>query len=164
MKRAINIRVTRLALAGCALLLSNLAWADTAPLTGDSYINAGDANVYGALPGINIGGATNSQGLLLFDLSKLPAGVNGNSVTSAKLRFFVNKVTTSGSINISAANAVWSESTVNRRHTACSGTGNVDSDRNPGLTCQPVHHRRYDHAGEGVVERKPERRSHHYGE
>ena len=31
MKRTINFKVTRLALAGCALLLSHLAWADTAP-------------------------------------------------------------------------------------------------------------------------------------
>jgi hypothetical protein len=112
-KRAINFRVTRLALAGCALLLPNLAWADTAPLIGDAYINAGDSNPYGALQAVNIGGAPNSQGLLLFDLTKLPAGVTGNSVTSARLRFFIGRVTTPGGINIAAANAVWSESTVN---------------------------------------------------
>ena len=113
MKRTINSRVIRLALAGCALLLPILAWADTAPLTGDAYFNAGDGNGYGLLPAINIGGPPNSQGLLLFDLSKLPAGITGNSVTSAKLRFFVNRVTNSGGIDIAAANALWSEGTVN---------------------------------------------------
>ena len=123
MKRAIKFRVTRLALAGCALLLSNLAWADTAPLIGDAYINVGDANTYGGLPAINIGGASNSQGLLLFDLTKLPGGVTGNNVTSARLRFFISKVTTAGGINIAAANAPWSESTVNGTTNPVPGPG-----------------------------------------
>jgi hypothetical protein len=122
-KRAIKFRVTRLALAGCALLLSNLAWADTAPLIGDAYINAGDANTYGGLSAINIGGAPNSQGLLLFDLTKLPAGVTGSSVTSARLRFFVSKVTTSGAIDLAPANAMWSENTVNGVNNPVPGPG-----------------------------------------
>ncbi|HYL75436.1 MAG TPA: DNRLRE domain-containing protein, partial [Bryobacteraceae bacterium] len=123
MKRAIKFKVTRLALAGCTLLLSHLAWADTAPLAGDAYINVGDANAYGGLPAINIGGAPNSQGLLLFDLTKLPGGITGNNVTSARLRFFINKVTTAGGINIAAANAPWSESSVNGTTNPVPGPG-----------------------------------------
>src|SRR5258708_3346008 len=74
-KRTIHFKGTRLALAGCTLLLSNLAWADTAPMIADAYFNPGDANTYGSLPAINIGGAPNSQGLMWFDLTRLPAGI-----------------------------------------------------------------------------------------
>src|SRR5689334_22789119 len=82
-KRSNYSRLVRLAIAaaGCALLLPLSAWADTVPLTGDSYINAGDSNPYGSSPAINIG--PTSQGLILFDLNKLPAGTTGNSVASA---------------------------------------------------------------------------------
>jgi len=103
----------RIAAASLIFLLPTLALADTAPLIGDSYINPGSTANFGNLPGLNVGGSANSEGLLLFDLTKLSAGVTGNSVVSAKLRIFVDTVTTSGSINVYASNGPWSEATVN---------------------------------------------------
>jgi hypothetical protein len=98
--------------AACVILLPIVSWADTAPLAGDAYINPGSASNFGALPNINVGGASNAQGLLFFDLSQVPAGVTGSSIASAQLRVFVDKVTTAGAIDIFAANASWSESSV----------------------------------------------------
>lgn len=107
------MNLIRTAAATLALLIPAIALADTAPLVGDTYINPGVANNYGNLPGIDVGGSSSSQGLLLFDLTRLPAGVTGSSVSSAKLRIYVDTVTTPGAIDISAANAAWSESSVN---------------------------------------------------
>ena len=73
MKTLLLSRVTRMAGAGLALLLPALALADTAKLAGDAYVNTGDGSNYGGLPAVNVGGATNSSGLLLFDLSTLPS-------------------------------------------------------------------------------------------
>jgi len=96
-----------------ALSLPALVWADTAPLAGDTFINTGSGLNFGGLPTLNVGGGTSSQSLVLFDLTKLPAGTTGSSVTSAILRLYVNKVTVPGAIDLSAANAPWSELSVN---------------------------------------------------
>lgn len=119
--RSNRIRIVAVTLA---VFLPSMLLADTAPLTGDTYINPGDGNNYGTLPGINIGGTTNADGLLTFDLTKLPSGTTGVDAVSATLRIFVDKVTTSGSINIYAANAPWSENTVNGSTQPVPGAGN----------------------------------------
>jgi hypothetical protein len=113
MKMPIKPNAIRVTAASLAFFLPALLLADSAPLTGDAYINPGDSNPYGALPVINIGDATSSEGLLQFDLSKLAPGTTGASVSSATLRIFVDKVVTPGVINIYVANATWSETTVN---------------------------------------------------
>jgi hypothetical protein len=96
-----------------ALLLPALCLADTVPLAGDAHIKPGNAANFGGLPTINIGGGDGWEGLLLFDLTKLPPGVTGANVGSATLRLFVNNVATAGAIDIAAANAPWAEATVN---------------------------------------------------
>jgi hypothetical protein len=53
------------------------------------------------------------QGLFLFDLTTLPAGTTAASVSGASLRLFVDRVGVAGSINVNAATAPWTESTVN---------------------------------------------------
>ena len=103
----------RITAASLAFFLPALLLGDSAPLAGDAYINPGESASYGALPVIDIGGATNSEGLLQFDLSKLAPGTTGASVSSARLRIFVDKVNTPGAIDIDAASAAWSEGTVN---------------------------------------------------
>jgi hypothetical protein len=110
MRRQNFANAFRIAIAGCALLLPLMGYADTAPLAGDAHITVGNGSNFGALPTVNIGGVTNSQGLFRFDLTTLPAG---GTVVSATLRVFVNKVTTGGGIDVSAATAPWSESSVN---------------------------------------------------
>ena len=112
MKMPIKPNAVRITAACLAFFLPALLLADGVPLTGDAYINPGVSGSYGALPVINIGGATNSEGLLQFDLSKLAPGTTGASVSSATLRIFVDKVVTPGSINIYASSAAWSEATV----------------------------------------------------
>jgi hypothetical protein len=113
MKMPIKPNAIRITAASLAFFLPALLLGDGAPLAGDAYINPGVAGSYGALPVIDIGGATNSEGLLQFDLSKLAPGTTGASVSSATLRIFVDKVNTAGAIDIYAASAAWSEGTVN---------------------------------------------------
>lgn len=104
-----------LAAAGWVLLLPAIARAQTAPLTGDAFVHPGDGTNYGGLPTINIGGSTNSQGLLVFDLSQF----TGSSVAWARLRLFVNQVNTPGSVDLYSANTAWTEGSV----TGTSGIG-----------------------------------------
>lgn len=113
MKMLIRPNAIRIIAASLAFFLPALLLGDNAPLTGDAYINPGESALYGALPVINIGGATNSEGLLRFDLSKLASGITGASVNSARLRIFVDKVNTPGTIDVYAASAAWSEGSVN---------------------------------------------------
>jgi hypothetical protein len=89
------------------------AWAQTAPLVGDAFINPGSASNFGGTVNVNVGGASGSQGLFLFDLTALPAGTTASNVSVATLRLFLNKVGAAGSVNVYAAATAWSESTVN---------------------------------------------------
>ena len=109
MKRQQFSQTLRLALIGCALLLPAMGLAQTAPLTGDAFVHPGEGTNYGGLPTLNIGGATNSQGLLVFDLSQF----SGSAVAWARLRLFVNQVNTFGSVDVYTASAPWSEGSVN---------------------------------------------------
>ena len=93
--------------------LQAMAWAQTVPLVGDTYILPGSAGNAGAGASVSIGGAQGYQGLLAFDLTKLPAGTTAAGVTSAWLRLYVNKVGAAGSVNVYTATSAWSEGTVN---------------------------------------------------
>jgi len=109
MKPALST-VVRVAAAGLALLLPVVALADTAKLAGDAYVNTGDATNYGELPTINVGGATASSGLLLFDLTTLPST---SGVAWARLRVYVDQVNVAGSLDLGSAGAAWTEAAVN---------------------------------------------------
>jgi hypothetical protein len=98
---------------GAAAMLQWTAWAQTAPLVGDTFINPGSVANYGSLVNVEVGGPNGFQGLFLFDLTELPAGTTAASVSGASLRVFANKVATAGAINVSAPTAPWTESTVN---------------------------------------------------
>jgi Collagen triple helix repeat (20 copies) len=54
-----------------------------------------------------------SEGLVQFDLSSLPAGLTASRISHATLTLFLNQVNNSGSVNIYAANGNWSEAGVN---------------------------------------------------
>ena len=108
MRKLTFLKATRLA-AGCAFLLPILASADTAPLVGDAFVNPGSAANYGGLTTINVGGASGSQGLLLFDLSSF----SGGTVAWARLRVYVGQVSVAGTVDLGTANGAWSEATVN---------------------------------------------------
>jgi hypothetical protein len=103
-------------------MFSARAWADTAPLVGDASIIPGNAANFGAAPLVAVGGNTSSQGLLLFDLSKLPAGTTGSRVSRATLRLYVNTVVSSGGFDLAPANASWSEGSVSGTSGVGAGT------------------------------------------
>lgn len=108
MKRQKFSQTMQVALFANVFLLPGLALAQSAPLAGDAFIHPGDASNYGGLPTINIGGASNSQGLLMFDLSQF----TGSHVAWARLRLFAGQINTPGSVDLYAANAAWAEGSV----------------------------------------------------
>jgi Collagen triple helix repeat (20 copies) len=97
---------------GAFALLQAAAWAADAPLVGDAFFANGNAGQFGVGPTVNVGGLGAYQGLLQFDLSKLPPGTTAANVSTASLRLFVNRVGTAGAVDIFAANGPWTESTV----------------------------------------------------
>jgi Collagen triple helix repeat (20 copies) len=98
---------------GALALLQAAAWAQTVPLVGDAFIAPGTASNFGGTVNVNVGGIAGYQGLFQFDLGSLPPGTTAASVSGASLLLFVNKIGTAGSINVYAATASWTESTVN---------------------------------------------------
>jgi Collagen triple helix repeat (20 copies) len=108
-----------LLLTGAFAAWHGLAFAQTVPLVGDTFISPGVGNNYGSTVNVNIGGALGNQGLLLFDLTHLPPGTTASSVSAAYLRVFVNKIGAAGSINVNVPNTSWSELAV----TGTSGLG-----------------------------------------
>lgn len=107
------MRGSRIILAiGAAVLMHTVAWADQAHLVGDATFASGNPGHLGATPTINVGGPTNFQGLVQFDFSTLPAGTTASQVSNATLQLFVSRIGAPGSVDISAADAPWTESTV----------------------------------------------------
>ncbi len=109
MKIATLSNIVRPVAIAWLLLLPAVSWGDTLPLAADAFINPGDGSNYGGLPTINVGGAPNSRGLLLFNLSSL----SGSQVAWARLRVYVNSVTSAGTVDLGAASAPWAEAAVN---------------------------------------------------
>src|SRR5450756_1119155 len=103
-----SIAVGMLALAG----LIPASMAQSLPAAGDSFIAPGNASNFSTSPTINVGGAGGYQGLVQFDLAGLPAGTTAASITKASLVLFVNKVGTTGAVDINAASGAWSEAGV----------------------------------------------------
>lgn len=116
MKKSAFSKILGRSAAGLVLLLPTLVWADTARLAGDTFINPGDGNAYGALPTVTVGSATSSKGLLLFDLATLPSTTG---VAWARLRVYVNTVNTGGTLDLGIASGPWAEASV----TGNSGVG-----------------------------------------
>ena len=108
-------KIMRLASAGAALLLPISSWADSGVLAGDAFITPGNGSNYGALPTVNVGGAGNFAGLLLFGLPALPPTAG---VAWARLRLYVDRVDAGGTLDLGTASAGWAEGTV-------TGTGGI---------------------------------------
>lgn len=97
---------------GCLALAQVALQADEVPLTGDAFFNPGSGTNFGATPAVNVGGVPGSEGLLQFDLTKLPAGTTASQISMATLRLFVTRVGAPGSVDIFAAGSAWSEPAV----------------------------------------------------
>jgi hypothetical protein len=97
-------------------LLAAPVFAQGPTVTGDTYLQSG-ANVaqnFGALAnmlvGPGTGAPTQNRGLIRFDLSGL-SGVAASDVQKAVLWLYVNRVTTTGAIDVYDVTSSWSEST-----------------------------------------------------
>jgi hypothetical protein len=83
-----------------------------ARLSGDTYISPTAATTnYGTNGSLRVDN-TGSASLIQFDLSTLPGGVTGSSVSKAVLRLFVNKLGSTGTFNVQYATSAWNEATV----------------------------------------------------
>ncbi len=113
MKTPNRASLIRTAAVSLALFVPALSLADTGALRGTLTSTPVMLQITAPCPESMLAESSTAQGMLLFDLSQLPAGTTGNNVSSAKLRIFVDKVTTPGAIDIFASNAPWAEHTVN---------------------------------------------------
>ena len=102
----------------CSLtLLPMAAFAQTVPITQDSYVVTSPASGtnFGSTVTINVTNAATSNGsqaLVQFDLTALPPGTTAANVTKATLTLFVKTVGAAGTINVSLANGSWTEAGV----------------------------------------------------
>jgi len=103
----------RIALFSACVFLPLAAFAQSVPLTQDSFVAQATAANYGTAATLKVGGAAADQALVQFDLSTLPAGITAANVSKATLALFVTSVTAAGPVNISLANGAWAENTVN---------------------------------------------------
>jgi hypothetical protein len=83
--------------------------AQSFPVTQDSYVMPASATNYGTAITLNVGGPTNAEALVQFDLTSLQGM---GSISKATLVLFVNRLTAVGSINIADAASTWSETSV----------------------------------------------------
>ena len=105
-------RFRQLLLALSAGILPLTAFAQSVPLTQDTYVVTGTPTNYGVAAGLQVGGAGNDQSLVQFDITTLPVGVTAANVAKATLVLFTRTVTTGGTVNIYTANGPWTETTV----------------------------------------------------
>jgi hypothetical protein len=104
-----TLRTIRVIVILAMNLLPACAWADTAPLVGDTFTIAGSVANFGSLGSAAVGGSGGAVGLLVFDLSGIPGGSN---VSSAHLFLYVDTVQAAGSMDVYSADSSWAESTV----------------------------------------------------
>jgi hypothetical protein len=106
MKRTVSMAAIALA------TLTSAASAQSLLPTADTFTAQGTSSNFSTSPTINIGGASNYQGLIQFDLANLPTGLTGAGIAKANLVLFVNKIGTAGAVNINAASGAWTETGV----------------------------------------------------
>src|SRR5262245_41998492 len=110
-----NSVTVRLAIAGASFVCLGSALAQTPTVSGDTYLQSGTnaSQNFGALANLLVGpgsGVTQHKGLVQFDLSGL-SGVSVGNIQKAVLWVYVNRVTTSGAIDVYDVTTSWSEST-----------------------------------------------------
>lgn len=103
--------VLRLPVLAGLLLAPSAMFASDGVVAGDAYVNSSlPSQNFGALPQLSVGGGT--QALLQFNLTGLPAGVSGSSVSKATLVLYVTRVTTGGAVDVGLVQSPWSEGSV----------------------------------------------------
>ena len=106
------------------MALLQTAWSASAPLVADAYVSSSLAtNNLGTVVNLNVGPGANNQALVRFDVSgSLPPGTSATSVAKAVLKVWVNKVTTPGAVDVSAAASPWTETGVTYNTAPLAGT------------------------------------------
>lgn len=112
------------------ILLPATAWATDAPLIGDASVSSANPTLnFGNLPNLTVGGGNTA--LVQFDLSTLPSGLTSTGVIKATLQVFVNRVGTSGNLQVTSVLSPWSESLVTYDNLpatgATAGTGAISA-------------------------------------
>jgi hypothetical protein len=80
-------------------------------VAGDTYVNSAHPSTnYGGLSNLYVSNA--GTALLQFDISSLPAGTTASQIAKATLKLYVNRINTSGLVNVQPVTSAWSESTV----------------------------------------------------
>jgi len=102
-------------------LLPVVAFAQSVPLTQDSYFITGSPTNYGNAATVNAVGASSDSALVQFDLTALPPGTSSSNIAKATLILFVNKLNAAGNVNISEANGAWTELGVNGTNNPVAG-------------------------------------------
>ena len=91
--------------------IPSTVFAAGASIAADTYVST-------AQPGVNFGTATSvliggpNTGLVQFDLSSLPPGLNAADINKATMTFYVNSVAVPGGVDISQVMSAWAENTV----------------------------------------------------
>jgi len=81
----------------------------TPPLQADAYVNSAHPSTnYGNLSNLYVGNG--GTALIQFDLSSLPAGTTASQIGNATLKLFVNRINTTGLVNVQPVTSTWSES------------------------------------------------------
>jgi hypothetical protein len=102
---------TRLAAAVLLVLSATAAHATEGVVVSDAYVNsAHPSSNYGSLSNLYVNGTGTT--LIQFDLSSLPAGTTASQIGAAYLKLYVNRINTSGLVNIQPVTSSWSESAV----------------------------------------------------
>src|ERR1017187_10458681 len=93
------------------LFMATVTYAQITP-SDDAYVNsAAPTTNYGAATTLNLSSAADT-GFNRFDLTPVPTGYTGSSVSKATLKLYVNSVTTAGAFNVDLVNDPWTEKTI----------------------------------------------------
>lgn len=100
-----------MAAATLTILPAVAAHATEGVVVGDTYVNSAHPAVnYGSLSNLYV--SSTGTALIQFDLSSLPSGTTASQIGAAYLKLYVNRVNTSGMVNIQPVTSSWSESAV----------------------------------------------------
>jgi len=100
-----------IAAAVLAGLSVGVAYATEGVVVGDTYVNSAHPSVnYGALSNLYVN--SNGTALIQFDLSSLPSGTTAAQIAKATLKLYVNRILTSGQVNVLPVTSSWGESSV----------------------------------------------------
>lgn len=92
-------------------MASSAAYATDATVIGDAYVNSAHPTTnYGTLSNLYVGNGGTT--LIQFDLSSLPAGTTASQIGKATLKLYVNRINTTGTVNVQPVTSAWSESAV----------------------------------------------------